>query len=417
MQLQHTCRLAFVTLIAFALFSEARSIEIELSFADEFATRPAARIALERAATVWERTLRDPVTLQISIVETDSAELGDAQSATELAYDEIDYSYADFRAALVADGTSDDDSLAISHLQLGPQMVFRGWYAEMVPGINSRDDWVNNYVSVPRSVAKSLDLPHMDEGPDATIYWNSATLDNGFDFDRSDGIVGTDFQGVAMHEIGHALGFSSTIDLIELVHSGEIPIPPEVLAFVALVEPLDLFRFSGDSVPYFDLTPGGAPYFSIDGGETNLAAFTSGAIFGDGGQSGHWFDDTGIMDSFLEPNRIHHLTDLDRLSLDVIGWDLALEGDFNGDGVVDAADYTVWRDGLGTQFEQNDYDRWKENFGRSMAGGRAAKHMPTHLTSSKVPEPTAFLLAVVSMIAYGLKPPRYPHSTTPAGRR
>jgi lipopolysaccharide export system protein LptA len=38
-------------------------------------------------------------------------------------------------------------------------------------------------------------------------------------------------------------------------------------------------------------------------------------------------------------------------------------GDFNVDGVVDAADYTVWRDGLGTKFTAADYDVWKANFG------------------------------------------------------
>ncbi len=39
-----------------------------------------------------------------------------------------------------------------------------------------------------------------------------------------------------------------------------------------------------------------------------------------------------------------------------------LEGDFNGDGAVDAADYTVWRDGLGTKYNQDDYDVWKANY-------------------------------------------------------
>ena len=29
----------------------------------------------------------------------------------------------------------------------------------------------------------------------------------------------------------------------------------------------------------------------------------------------------------------------------------SLAGDFNGDGTVDAADYTVWRDGLGTDLQ------------------------------------------------------------------
>jgi dienelactone hydrolase len=42
-----------------------------------------------------------------------------------------------------------------------------------------------------------------------------------------------------------------------------------------------------------------------------------------------------------------------------------LDGDYNGDGTVDTADYTVWRDGLGTTFTQADYDVWKDNFGNT----------------------------------------------------
>ena len=43
----------------------------------------------------------------------------------------------------------------------------------------------------------------------------------------------------------------------------------------------------------------------------------------------------------------------------------SLLGDFNDDGTVDAADYTVWdRDGLGTIYDLSDYDDWKSHFGQ-----------------------------------------------------
>lgn len=45
-----------------------------------------------------------------------------------------------------------------------------------------------------------------------------------------------------------------------------------------------------------------------------------------------------------------------------------LRGDFNGDGIVDAADYSVWRDGLGGKYTLSDYDKWKSNFGASGLG-------------------------------------------------
>ena len=42
-----------------------------------------------------------------------------------------------------------------------------------------------------------------------------------------------------------------------------------------------------------------------------------------------------------------------------------LAGDFNGDGTVDEADYTLWRDGLGTTYGAYDYQWWTANYGRS----------------------------------------------------
>jgi hypothetical protein len=53
------------------------------------------------------------------------------------------------------------------------------------------------------------------------------------------------------------------------------------------------------------------------------------------------------------------------LQLQFLMSDAALPGDFNTNGVVDAADYTVWRDNLSGQFTPADYDLWANNYGRS----------------------------------------------------
>ncbi|MCA9239908.1 MAG: hypothetical protein KDA37_06905 [Planctomycetales bacterium] len=46
--------------------------------------------------------------------------------------------------------------------------------------------------------------------------------------------------------------------------------------------------------------------------------------------------------------------------------DLGLPGDFNDDGTVDAADYTVWRDDLAQgQAPASDYQVWRDNYGAS----------------------------------------------------
>jgi hypothetical protein len=68
-------------------------------------------------------------------------------------------------------------------------------------------------------------------------------------------------------------------------------------------------------------------------------------------------------------------------------------GDFSGDGDVDAADYVVWRNGLGTDYAHNDYDVWRAHFGET-AGSSAA--LPSaEPPSVHVPEPsTALVLAI-----------------------
>jgi hypothetical protein len=64
-----------------------------------------------------------------------------------------------------------------------------------------------------------------------------------------------------------------------------------------------------------------------------------------------------------------------------------LEGDYNSDGVVDAADYTVWRDGGSPDDTQAGYDIWAANYG--------ATNLPE---AASVPEPTCDLI-LLSMVA------------------
>ena len=64
----------------------------------------------------------------------------------------------------------------------------------------------------------------------------------------------------------------------------------------------------------------------------------------------------------------------------------APDADYNGDGVVNAADYAVWRDGGSPDDTQAGYDLWKANFGSSGSG-----------SSSAVPEPTTVGLLLVGL--------------------
>ena len=84
-------------------------------------------------------------------------------------------------------------------------------------------------------------------------------------------------------------------------------------------------------------------------------------------------------------------------------------GDYNNNGVVDAADYVVWRKNLGTNFQltnevsgvtpgtvtQEDYNAWRTRFGNTSGAGSS-------VSVSAVPEPstlTSILIAVGSCCA------------------
>jgi hypothetical protein len=69
-------------------------------------------------------------------------------------------------------------------------------------------------------------------------------------------------------------------------------------------------------------------------------------------------------------------------------------GDYNSDGAVDAADYTVWRDGLGTTYTEADYDVWRTHFGEMAGSGAGA-----NCGAVAVPEPASIALAFIGAVA------------------
>jgi hypothetical protein len=78
----------------------------------------------------------------------------------------------------------------------------------------------------------------------------------------------------------------------------------------------------------------------------------------------------------------------------------ALVGDYSGNGVVDAADYVVWRNGLGTTYTQNDYTTWRANFGRTPSAGWSAGS--SVVASSAVPEPATAVLQIIAVAGWFL---------------
>jgi hypothetical protein len=80
-----------------------------------------------------------------------------------------------------------------------------------------------------------------------------------------------------------------------------------------------------------------------------------------------------------------------------------LVGDYNNDRVVDAADYTVWRDNVGSNsalpndpiggtIGDQQYEQWKTNFGASDLGGSGS-------LGANVPEPGGLVLLAVGLMS------------------
>jgi hypothetical protein len=90
-----------------------------------------------------------------------------------------------------------------------------------------------------------------------------------------------------------------------------------------------------------------------------------------------------------------------------------LFGDYNGNGVVDAADYTAWRDAVASSastllndptpnaIDESDFLYWRAHYGESAGGGAAALIAGGALAKASlpVPEPAAWLLCAVAALA------------------
>ena len=303
-----------------ALVPTADAIDIQLNAAPEMDANALA--GFQMAAAYWESRLTDSVQINIDIgfQALSPGVLGQAGS------EQFITSVSSYFGALSGDGSSSHDTLAISNL---PTLSGAGGLSfltqtnteggSLTVSLDNDDSDNNRFLALNTATAKALGM-YSSAAADASITFSSAFS---WDFDPTDangvGAGLQDFVGVAIHEMGHALGFTSGVDFVDYAITNNLDLDSGYAVFSAL----DMFRYSADGV--LDLAAGGTPYFSLDGGATNLGLFSTGDANGDGYQSSHWKDNLGlgIMDPTARPaGQINEVTTLDLIAMDVIGWNV-----------------------------------------------------------------------------------------------
>jgi hypothetical protein len=291
---------------------------LEFDFGTPIGFSQQALDALSRAARQWTSRIDDPITVNIetNFIDFDNTNtIASALSVTLIS----GLTFSDTVInKLKIDAAAEGDDGIVASLPSVSNLHF-----DLPSNIDFLGDLAGTKANFKAIALPGFDLDDLFGARDGLINFN---LDFNFDFDNSDGVTAghMDFETVAAHELGHALGFISAVDDVDFLlsqgRSGTIA--PTLL---------DLFRFApgaDDPVDAADfatatrnLIPGDAAFFDdID----NEYLFSTGVFAGDGRQASHWKDTNsiGLLDPTLAFGQVFTVSAADLRALDVIGYDV-----------------------------------------------------------------------------------------------
>ena len=273
---------------------------------------PQAKAAFIRAAAQWEAQIKNPITIVLDVdygptrfgQTYPSGVLGSTSTPSYIV------TFDQLRAKLVASASNAAETTLYNALPTGTVNTDIGAVG-------------TTYVVSPLMRAFGLLAADADPASNSGVPSIGFNSNFTFDFDPSDGITAgaTDFDAVAVHEMGHALGFTSNVGSIEL--------SPNATKAVTV---WDVFRFRpGTTTATFTtaqriLSSGGEHRF-FDG-KPELACSTGrpDGTGGDGRQASHWKADEqsgvyiGIMDPTLSSGQRKMMTPNDLQMLESIGY-------------------------------------------------------------------------------------------------
>jgi hypothetical protein len=317
----------------------------------------------------------------------------------------------------------------------------RNWATAAASGVfGSGGNWTGSLVPTTLSVAN---VRHVSGGHQtavlnaSTTVWELNVSGSGTSQTMSvavqNGVTLTTFSGINIETAGviHLQGGTFDTQYVEIlggslrgsgtIVTGSGPIPGQVENRRGLVAPgngIGTLNIEGrfangvDGTLVFDLggTIAGVQYdqLVVDGAVTvegtlavSLADLGGGQFTPNVGNSFTLLTATedlgGVFDTYVLPSGFvwNVLYGEDSITLNAIG--IGISGDFNLNGVVDAADYVVWRSGLGTTYQQADYKIWKANYGKTPGD----LGVSTGLLGA-VPEPASCWMLVAGTLHWGM---------------